>query len=188
MPLGEYMQHLYLKRFGRPRPDGVANVRSEGERKRREQLIADVVRLRTATLETALAQSTAMNFVCWHSLTTVFLADAVLRAGQPPNAERIALRAVELARRRAPRPRNSWPQAPGRQLRARRPSWAVTRRGHIPRGAPAGGTPRHAPARGTLPPCSRGPPSADGDRRDDLPQAEHAEVRRAGQGAHDEIG
>jgi tetratricopeptide (TPR) repeat protein len=56
-----------------------------------------------AVLETALAQSTAMNFVCWHSLTTVFLADAVLRAGQRPDAERIARQAVALVRRRAHR-------------------------------------------------------------------------------------
>lgn len=55
------------------------------------------------TLETALAQSTAMSFVCWHSLTTVFLADACLRAGQRPDAERISLQAVTLARHRAHR-------------------------------------------------------------------------------------
>ena len=26
MPLGEYLQHLYLKRFGRPRPDAVMSI------------------------------------------------------------------------------------------------------------------------------------------------------------------
>jgi hypothetical protein len=37
MPLREYIQHLYLKRFGRPRPDGVMSIedrlRAEGQRK-----------------------------------------------------------------------------------------------------------------------------------------------------------
>lgn len=37
MPLREYIQHLYLKRFGRPRPDGVMRIgdrlRAEGQKK-----------------------------------------------------------------------------------------------------------------------------------------------------------
>jgi hypothetical protein len=38
MPLGEYIQQVYLKRFGRPRPDGVMSIedRLRAERRKRE--------------------------------------------------------------------------------------------------------------------------------------------------------
>ena len=50
MPLREYIEHLYLKRFGRPRPDGVMSIedrwrleeqKTEARRAARRQLATD---------------------------------------------------------------------------------------------------------------------------------------------------
>jgi len=57
----------------------------------------------TTALESALEQAVSMGFLCWHSLTTVFLADARLRAGSRTDAERVAREAVAVSRGRTHR-------------------------------------------------------------------------------------